>query len=58
LGVLFGIMAVVIALKATEIDSKTSRILGIASIIISALTLFVSVLMTIALFSALQIFPI
>lgn len=58
LGVLFTLLAIVFAVKAIKIESKTSKYLGVATFVLSSISLFVSVLMTLLMFSALKIFPI
>ena len=56
LGVLSALLSIVFAIKALKLDNKNSKLYGAASLIISAFTIFVSIIMTLVLMNGLQLF--
>ena len=56
LGVLSALLSIVFAIKALKLDNKNSKLYGAASLIISAFTIFVSIIMTFVLMNGLQLF--
>ena len=56
LGVLSAILSIVFAVKALKLDNKNSKLYGITSIVISALTIFISSLLTLLVMNGLQLF--
>jgi len=58
LGILSGILCIVLAVKALKIDHKDSKTMAGASLVITALTMFVSFFVTLIVILGLGLYPI
>ena len=56
LGLAFGLLSIVFAIKALKIDDKKSKTLGVIALFISLFTLFISALATLLLVVGVSVF--